>query len=434
VKVAVVGTGYVGLVAGAGFADFGNDVICVDIDGPRIDALNRGEMPLHEPGLQELVERNAREGRIRFFKDVSAAAGESEVVFIAVGTPSLADGRADLSQVEAAAEAIARGARGPLVVAIKSTVPVGTCDHVAKILARVAPGHTFSVASNPEFLKEGAAVDDFLRPDRVVIGTSDDRARAVLKDLYAPFMRISDRVVFMDTRSAELCKYACNAMLAVRVSFMNDLAALCERVGADVEQVRYGMARDPRIGAKFLFPGAGMGGVCLPKDLRALAAMGRATEAPQEIVEATTRINTRQKALLADKILAHFAGNLEGRVIAVWGLAFKPHTDDVREAPAIEIIQKVLAAGARVRAYDPVAQATARKILGERIEHAGSAYAAVEGADALALVTEWPEFRRPDFTRIRAAMRTPALFDGRNVWEPETARALGFSYYGIGRP
>jgi len=433
-KVAVVGTGYVGLVSGAGFSEFGNDVACADSDLGRIEALRRGEVPLHEPGLPEMIQRNVREGRLRFLADAGEAAGASEIVFLAVGTPPLEDGSADTSQVEAAAEAVARGARGALVVAIKSTVPVGTCDRVSEILRRTAPGTEFAVASNPEFLKEGDAVNDFLKPDRVVIGTGDTRARKVLRELYAPFMRVADRVVLMDARSAELCKYACNGMLATRVSFMNELAALCERVGADVEQVRAGMARDTRIGAKFLFPGAGMGGSCLPKDLRALASIGRAAGVPQEIVEATSRVNARQRTVLFEKIRAHFAGDLGGRVIAVWGLAFKPRTDDVRESPALEIIARLLDAGARVRAHDPQALRQARRVLGDRVEYADTAYAAVEGADALCVVTEWPEFRRPDFARIRAAMRTPALFDGRNLWEPETVRAMGFVYHGIGRP
>jgi UDPglucose 6-dehydrogenase len=432
-RVAVVGTGYVGLVAGAGFADFGNDVICADADAAKIAALSRGDVPLFEPGLPDLLRRNLREGRLHFTTDAAGAAGASEIVFLAVGTPSAPDGGADTGQVEAAAEAVARGARGALVVAIKSTVPVGTCDRVAEILRRGAPSVDFAVASNPEFLKEGDAVNDFLRPERIVIGTGDERARRMLRDLYAPFMRLSERVVLMDARSAELCKYACNAMLATRVSFMNELAALCERVGADVEEVRQGMARDARIGARFLFPGAGMGGSCLPKDLRALCAIGRAAGSPLEIVEATARVNERQKTMLAERIVAHFGGDLRKRVVAIWGLAFKPRTDDVREAPALAIIERLLAAGARVRAHDPAALDAARALLGDRIEYSESAYAAVAGADALCVVTEWPEFRRPDFARILAEMRTPALFDGRDVWDPEATRALGFSYYGIGR-
>lgn len=432
-KVCVVGTGYVGLVCGAGFSEFGNDVICADSDVARIESLRRGEVPLHEPGLPEMIQRNVREGRLRFTADVADAAGKSTIVFLAVGTPSSEDGSADTSHVEAAAESVARGARGKRVVAIKSTVPVGTCDRVAEILRRTAPGVEFAVASNPEFLKEGDAVNDFLKPDRVVIGTGDARARTALRELYAPFMRVADRIVLMDVRSAELCKYACNAMLASRISFMNELAALCESIGADVEQVRAGMARDPRIGAKFLFPGAGIGGSCLPKDLRAMAAIGRAAGVPLEIVEATSRVNTRQRAVLFEKIRAHFEGELGGREIAVWGLAFKPRTDDVRESPALEIIARLLDAGARVRAYDPQAQPQARRVLGDRVEYCDTAYAAVEGADALCVVTEWPEFRGPDFARIRAAMRTPTLFDGRNLWEPETVRAMGFAYYGIGR-
>jgi UDPglucose 6-dehydrogenase len=429
---AVLGSSYVGLVAGAGFADFGSDVVCVDIDADKVARLGRGELPIYEPGLQPLVARNLDEGRLSFTTDIAGAVGGADVVFIAVGTPSAHDGSADLSQVLAAAEAIGRALTGFTVVVTKSTVPVGTAEKIKAAIARVTT-QPFAVGSNPEFLKEGDAVNDFMKPDRVILGSDDPRAIDVLRHLYAPFVRTNDRILTMDARSAELTKYASNAYLATRISFINDMANLCDRVGADVEMVRRGMGMDPRIGPKFLFPGVGYGGSCFPKDVRAAVATARAHDGSLEILEAVDRVNERQKGLLADKIIRHFGGSLGGKVVAVWGLAFKPGTDDVREAPALAVIERLLGAGAHVQAHDPVANESARKVLGDRVRYFEHNYDAAEGADALALCTEWHQFRRPNFKRLFERMRAPHLFDGRNVWEPQEARALGFTYQGIGR-
>jgi UDPglucose 6-dehydrogenase len=430
-RLAVVGTGYVGLVAGAGFADFGNDVICADVVASKIARLVAGEIPIYEPGLEPLVKKNVAEGRLRFSTDVAAAIAGAEIAFIAVGTPMGDDGAADLSAVWAVAETIGRAMTGPLVIVTKSTVPVGTADRVREIVGAHAR-HPFAVVSNPEFLKEGDAVADFMKPDRILIGTDDERARKLLAHLYAPFVRTNDRLHFMDARSAELTKYAANAILATRVSFMNEIANLAERLGADVEHVRRGLGADVRIGPKFLFPGVGFGGSCFPKDLRALAHTAERAGAPLEVVAAVERVNARQKVVLAAKMERHF-GSLGGKRIAMWGLAFKPRTDDVREAPALVLAERLLAAGARVVAHDPVAMENVRALLGDRLELAPSMYDAIEGADALALLTEWHEYRRPDFARIKAALTSPVLFDGRNVWDPDDVRARGFAYYGIGR-
>jgi UDPglucose 6-dehydrogenase len=436
-RLAVLGTGYVGLVAGAGFADFGNDVVCVDIDEDKVARLRRGVLPIYEPGLEPLVTRNAAEGRLTFTTDLAAAVRGAQAVFLAVGTPSAHDGSADLSQVLAAAAQVGRALADNdfTVVVTKSTVPVGTADRIRAVLSETA-SRPFAVASNPEFLKEGDAVNDFMKPDRIILGTDDERAREVLHGLYAPFVRTNDRVLFMDARSAELTKYAANAFLATRISFMNEIAVLCERVGADVELVRRGMGMDPRIGAKFLFPGIGYGGSCFPKDVR--AAMHTAQEAglPLQILDAVHRVNESQKGSLVDKMRAHFGGALAGRTVAVWGLAFKPGTDDVREAPALVIIDRLLAEGATVRAHDPVATDSARATLGPRdgLTYHASNYEAAEGADALCLCTEWHQFRRPDFHRLRTLLRGQALFDGRNVWDPLEVRRAGFSWVGVGRP
>ncbi len=451
-RIAVLGTGYVGLVAGAGFADFGNEVLCVDLDADQIARLQRGEIPIYEPGLDRLVATNLKEGRLRFGTDVAAAIPDAEVVIIAVGTPSAHDGSADLSYVLAAAETIGRALRRYTVIVTKSTVPVGTADKIRAAVAHVTD-QPFAVASNPEFLKEGDALNDFMKPDRVVIGTDDDRAREVLRSLYAPFVRTNDRVIFMDTRSAELTKYASNAYLATRISFINDVANLCELVGADVEAVRRGMGMDVRIGPKFLFPGLGYGGSCFPKDVQAAMATARDAGTQLEILEAVHRVNQRQKRILVDKIVAHFARGaaarseesaapgerLRGRTIALWGLAFKPGTDDIREAPALTVIDGILAEGGRVRAYDPAANAAVRaRFAGsahaDRVVICESNYEAAEGADALALITEWHEFRRPNFERLQGLLRAPVIFDGRNVWDPQELRRLGYAYYGIGRP
>jgi UDPglucose 6-dehydrogenase len=430
-RLGVIGTGYVGLVAGAGFSDFGNDVVCADVDADKIARLLQGEIPIYEPGLEALVSRNVKEGRLRFTASVPEAVAGAEVVFIAVGTPQSADGSADMSGVIAAAEAIGRAMTAPTVVVTKSTVPVGTADRVREAVGQYAR-HTFAVVSNPEFLKEGDAVNDFLKPDRVLIGTDDDRARELLRNLYAPFVRTNDRIHVMDARSAELSKYAANAMLAVRISFMNEIANLAERLGADVEHVRRGIGADPRIGPKFLFPGIGYGGSCFPKDVKALLHTAARAEAPLEVVAAVDRVNNRQKGILAAKMEKQL-GDLAGRTVAVWGLAFKPNTDDIREAPAITLIDRLLAAGANVAAYDPVARDNVRAVYGDKIRLTEKMYDALDGADALALVTEWHEFRRPDFGRMKKLMKTPCLFDGRNIWDPEELRRLGFTYQGIGR-
>jgi UDPglucose 6-dehydrogenase len=431
-RLAVLGTGYVGLVAGAGFADFGNEVTCVDIDAEKIERLKKGILPIYEPGLEKLVLHNVEEQRLFFSTEIAEAVRGAEVVLIAVGTPPGADGSADLSQVLAAAQAIGRSMSGYTVVVTKSTVPVGTAAKIEAALKQVTD-QPFGVVSNPEFLKEGDAVNDFMKPDRVIIGTSDERARDVMRHLYAPFVRTNDRVLFMDALSAELTKYASNAMLATRISFMNDMANLCERVGADVEMVRRGMGMDPRIGAKFLFPGIGYGGSCFPKDVRAAMVTGKEHSWPLEILEAVHRVNERQKGILADKILKHFNGNVRGKKIAVWGLAFKPGTDDIREAPSLVVIDRLLAAGARVAAHDPVAHEAVQKMLGDKIEYAELNYDAAQGASAVALMTEWHQFRRPNFKRLKDIMAEPVLFDGRNTWDAEEVRAAGFVYYGIGR-
>jgi UDPglucose 6-dehydrogenase len=437
-QLAVVGTGYVGLVAGAGFSDFGNDVACVDVDESKIARLNRGEVPIYEPGLEALIAKNARSGRLTFSTDVAGAIRGAEVVFIAVGTPPAADGSADLSAVHKVAETIGKTLDGFKVIATKSTVPVGTADKIREIISANTK-HPFGVASNPEFLKEGDAVNDFMKPDRVIIGSDDARARDVLRHLYAPFVRTSDRIHMMDARSAELTKYAANALLATRISFMNDLALLAEKLGADIELVRRGVGSDPRIGPKFLFPGSGYGGSCFPKDLNALVRTAAAAGHELELVRAAENVNARQKRVLGQKVKNHFGASLAGRTVAVWGLAFKPETDDIREAPALTLIHDLLEAGARVRAHDPQAMANVGALLGDRITLCDTMYGAAEGADALALVTEWHEYRRPDFKRLASVMKKPdagkkpALFDGRNVWDPEELRTLGFSYAGIGR-
>jgi UDPglucose 6-dehydrogenase len=431
-RLGVLGTGYVGLVAGAGFADFGNDVACADVDGEKIARLKRGELPIYEPGLDRLVANNLREGRLTFTTDVAEAVRGAEVVLIAVGTPSAHDGSADLTYVLQAAESIGRALTGWAVVVTKSTVPVGTAEKVRAAIARVTD-QPFAVASNPEFLKEGDAVNDFMKPDRVVVGTDDARARETLRHLYAPFVRTNDRMLFMDARSAELTKYASNAMLATRISFMNDVANLCDKIGADVEAVRRGMGMDPRIGAKFLFPGIGYGGSCFPKDVRAAMATAAEAGTSLEILEAVHRVNERQKSLLADKMAAHFP-SLRGRTVALWGLSFKPGTDDTREAPSLSMIERLLEAGAEVRAHDPVANAPIAARFGGKVTLCEASYEAARGAHALALLTEWHEFRRPNFQRLKQLMAEPVLFDGRNVWDPAELRALGFVYYGVGRP
>jgi UDPglucose 6-dehydrogenase len=431
-RIAVIGTGYVGLVAGTCFADAGHEVTCVDVDVAKIDALKRGEVPLYEPGLAELIEKNVREARLSFTTALPEAVAGAAAVFIAVGTPGLSTGEAEVRPVLAVATAVGQALTGYAVVVDKSTVPVGTADRVRAAVAAVTT-HPFDVVSNPEFLKEGAAVADFLKPDRVIIGTESDRARKVMEELYLPFLRREKRILFMDTRSAELTKYAANAMLATRISFMNDMAALCDRLGADIEWVRQGLGSDSRIGPDFLYPGLGYGGSCFPKDVRALQATGREVGLELGLLAAVEATNERQKRLLVDKAVKHF-GSLAGRRFAVWGLAFKPRTDDLREAPALALIDGLLAQGAQVTAFDPAAAEHAKRHYGDRVAFTALPYDALSGADALFVATEWNEFRAPDFPRMKALLKAPVIFDGRNLYAPARLRELGFTWYGVGRP
>src|SRR5262245_27351260 len=431
-KICVIGTGYVGLVAGAGFSDMGNDVTCCDVDAEKIEGLKRGVMPIYEAGLDKLVIHNVAEGRLTFTTDVAGGVAGAEVILLAVGTPPGPDGSADLSFIFKAAEQVAAALTGWAVLVTKSTVPVGTGDKIEAIVRKHAK-HEFAVASNPEFLKEGDAVNDFMKPDRVVIGADDKSAIDTLRALYAPFTRTTYRMLVMDRRSSELTKYAANSMLATRISFMNDLANLCEVLGCDIELVRQGMGSDGRIGPKFLFAGPGFGGSCFPKDLRACISTGREVGYDLRILDAVVAVNEAQKQRLGEKVLAHFGGDLGGKKIAIWGLAFKPGTDDIREAPALTLIDQLLAAGATVAATDPVAMPAVKKVVGDRIRLEPSSYATAEGADALVLVTEWHEYRRPSFDRLKRLMRQPVIFDGRNIWSPTELRAAGFTYSGIGR-
>jgi len=430
-KITVVGTGYVGLVTGTCLAESGNAVTCVDVDPRKIAMLVAGGIPIYEPGLEELVKRNMREKRLAFTTSLPEAMEETDVAFIAVGTPPGETGEADLSYVLAAATEIGKSVRRYTVIVNKSTVPVGSAEKVAEVVGKVAQA-PIDVVSNPEFLKEGSAIDDFMRPDRVVVGVASERARAIMAELYAPFVRTEQPILFMDPRSAELTKYAANAMLATRISFMNDVAALCDRLGCDVDQVRRGMGSDKRIGYPFLFPGIGFGGSCFPKDVRAVMTMARQLGLDFDLLRAVERVNERQKRLMFDKAAKHF-GSLAGKRFGVWGLAFKPKTDDMREAPSLTLIQLLAGAGAEVTAHDPVAAEVASALVGPHVRIADEPYAAVEGADALFLVTEWNEFRAPDYDRLRRTMRGNVLFDGRNVWDAAKARAAGFVYHAVGR-
>jgi UDPglucose 6-dehydrogenase len=431
VHIGVVGTGYVGLVVGACLAENGNFVACVDNDEQKIRRLRKGEIPIYEPGLNEMVPRNVAEERLRFTTDLPETVRQSEVIFIAVGTPQDEDGSADLTHVLEVARGIARAMNGFKILVNKSTVPVGTSVKVREVVSGLT-SHPFAVVSNPEFLKEGTAVDDFLKPDRVVIGTDDPAVEAVMRKLYEPFVRTGKPILVMDPASAELTKYAANAMLATRISFMNEIANYCDRVGADIHQVRKGIGTDSRIGPSFLFPGVGYGGSCFPKDVKALIRMGHQADQALHVVEAVERTNEAQKSILVRRVEQHLGG-LAGKTIAVWGLAFKPRTDDMREAPAIPIIEGLLAGGATVKAYDPKAEDQARRFFGNKVCFFGRAYEAATDADALVVVTEWNEFREPDFAKIRSLMRHPAVFDGRNIYTPEVLRDLGFHYEGIGR-
>ncbi len=430
-KIAVVGTGYVGLVAGACFAENGNEVVCVDKDEAKVRLLRRGRIPIYEPGLQEIVTRNTSERRLTFTTLLSKAVRQSTIVFIAVGTPQDEDGSADLQHVMAVARDIARAMNDYKVIVDKSTVPVGTAARVRDAIRRETT-HPFSVVSNPEFLKQGAAVEDFMKPDRVVIGAEDPRAAELMKELYAPFTRTGAPIMVMDCASAELCKYAANALLATKISFMNEVANVCDIFGANVDDVRRAVGSDRRIGSSFLFPGVGYGGSCFPKDVKAIIRFSADKKYDFDILRAVEAVNQRQKGILVGKMEKHF-GTLKGKTIGIWGLAFKPRTDDMREAPAIPMIEKLLAAGAKVQAYDPEAMKIAKGIFGTRIQLCERSYDALKGADALALITEWNEFREPDFARMRKLMRQPVIFDGRNIYSPEQMRAHGFTYLSIGR-
>ena len=438
-KITMIGTGYVGLVSGACLAEVGNDVLCYDVDARKIGVLNDGGIPIHEPGLAEMVARNRAAGRLRFTTDAAASVAHGRIQFIAVGTPPDEDGSADLQHVVAAARTIGRHMEARRIVVDKSTVPVGTADAVraaiAAALAERGAAVPFTVVSNPEFLKEGAAVEDFMRPDRVVIGSDDEEATRIMRALYAPFQRNHERLIVMDVRSAELTKYAANAMLATRISFMNEIANLAERLGADVEQVRRGIGSDPRIGYHFLYPGVGYGGSCFPKDVKAIIKSGRDAGLELQVLEAVERANDAQKHVLPAKIARRFGADLAGRRFALWGLAFKPNTDDMREAPSRVLIADLLARGAAVCAYDPAAMLEARAIYaGEaRVAFAESPVAAAAGADALVIVTEWKEFRSPDFDGLKGRLKQPVIFDGRNLYDPELVRSAGFEYFPIGR-
>ncbi|GIK86663.1 MAG: UDP-glucose 6-dehydrogenase 2 [Betaproteobacteria bacterium] len=438
-KITMIGAGYVGLVTGTCFADMGNDVLCLDVDPRRIDVLRAGGVPIHEPGLEPMIQRNVAAGRLAFTTSVDEAVEHGVLQFIAVGTPPDEDGSADMQYVLEAARNIGQRMTGWKVVVDKSTVPVGTADRVRGAIADALRARgvdlPFAVASNPEFLKEGAAVEDFMRPDRIVVGADDERAIAALREVYAPFMRSHERLLVMDVRSAELTKYAANAMLATRISFMNELANLADRLGCDIESVRQGIGSDPRIGWQFLYPGVGYGGSCFPKDVKALQFTARQQGAPLELLAAVEHVNERQKRVLVDKIVARLGERLDGRRFAVWGLAFKPNTDDMREAPSRAILPALAGRGASVVAYDPVAMDEARRVFGAApwLRYASSPMAAVEGADALVIVTEWKEFRSPDFAALREALATRTIFDGRNLYDPAVVRAAGLEYFAIGR-
>ena len=426
----VIGTGYVGLVAGTCFAETGNDVVCVDIDEEKIAMLKSGKVPIYEPGLEEIVRRNAEDQRLSFTNELGRAVKKSEIIFIAVGTPQSATGHANLSYVEATARSIGKAMNGFKIIVTKSTVPVGTADLIKGWLSEETR-QPFAVASNPEFMKEGAAVEDFMKPDRVVLGGDNPEALETLKELYEPFLRTGNPILVMDSRSAEMSKYAANAMLATKISFINEIAYLCEEMRADVSEVRRAISLDRRIGPHFIFPGVGYGGSCFPKDIRAM--IGMAGNGRMPLLTAVEQVNERQKGLLFDKVKSHFGDDLSRLTFAIWGLAFKPRTDDMRDAPAIVVIKALLDAGSRVQAFDPEAMEEARKIFGDRIQYTHRNYDALHGAAALLILTEWNEFRRPDFLRIKDLLKQPVIFDGRNIFDPADLRKLGFTYYSIGR-
>ncbi len=430
-KIAVIGTGYVGLVVGTCFAETGNRITCVDVDEQKIQLLRSGKVPIYEPGLEELIARNVGEGRLFFGTDVHEAIRQCKVIFIAVGTPQGEDGSADLKHVLAVARAIGKVMDGYRTVVLKSTVPVGTNKKVREEIAALTK-HEFDVVSNPEFLKEGAAIDDFMKPDRVVIGSESTRATQVMQELYSPFLRTGKPILVMDPPSAEMTKYAANAMLATRISFMNEMARICDLVGADVNEVRKGIGTDSRIGFPFLFAGAGYGGSCFPKDVRALERTAQAHGYSPRIIRAVEQVNEEQKHLLCEKVFKHFGKDLRGKHFALWGLAFKPKTDDMREAPSLVVIDGLLAAGATLTAFDPEAIKECKRHVGDRIRYADTALAALEGAEALVLVTEWNEFRHVDLEEVKRMLKKPVVFDGRNIFSPARMREMGFVYHGIG--
>jgi UDPglucose 6-dehydrogenase len=432
VKLTIIGTGYVGLVTGACFADSGNDVICMDIDKKKIDSLKKGVVPIYEPGLKELIQKNHKEGRLEFTTDIKNAVRRSSIIFIAVGTPPDHNGATDLGAIKAVARDIGRYMNEPKIVVTKSTVPVGTADVIKKIIAKET-GLQFDVASNPEFLKEGAAIDDFMKPDRVVVGVENEKAGDILKSLYEPFTRTGNPIIVTDIRSSEMIKYAANAMLATKISFINEIANLCTITGANIDDVRKGIGYDNRIGHLFLFPGVGYGGSCFPKDVKSVIHVGKRYGYDMDLLSAVDRVNNNQKALMPIVIKRHFKGKLKGKRLAVWGLAFKPKTDDIREATSIVIINALLKAGALVVAHDPEAIQNIKAMFGNRIKYAGDMYTALKDADGLVLVTEWNEYRKPDFERMLRLMKGKVIFDGRNIFDKQQLLDIGFEYYGIGR-
>lgn len=432
-KLAVVGTGYVGLVTGTCLAEMGNSVVCIDVDSEKVEQLRQGVIPIYEPGLKELVEANVSEGRLTFTIDTRQAVKDSQIVMIAVGTPPMEDGSADLSAVFQVAELMAEVGPSKLVVVTKSTVPVGTCEALQRRMNELNRPD-IKIVSNPEFLKQGDAVNDFLKPERVVIGAGDGEAAQLMQELYSPFLRTGNRLIVMDIPSAEMTKYVANAFLATKISFMNEMSRLCERVGADVELVRAGISSDSRIGDKFLFPGLGYGGSCFPKDVKALIQTGKSNGCDMKILQSVDDVNVEQRRLFFERIASYFGGQLKGKRLAMWGLAFKPRTDDTREAPALSLVDWLLAAGAHPQVFDPKAQAKVKAIYGDRITYFDQPYKAIDGVDGLIISTEWNEFRRPDFEKLRQAMTRPVIFDGRNLFSPDRMQQRGFEYFCIGRP
>jgi UDPglucose 6-dehydrogenase len=431
-NLSIIGTGYVGLVQGACFADTGNRVICMDIDERKIKALKKGIIPIYEPGLEEMVQKNAQEGRLEFTTSLKIAVQNSDVIFLCLPTPQSEDGSADLTHVLEVAEEIGKDANGEKLVVSKSTVPVGTADKIRQIVRKKSK-YPVQVASNPEFLKEGTALQDSLKPDRIVIGSRSKKAIEILKELYEPFVRTGNPILVMDERSAEMTKYAANAFLAMKISFVNELANLCEQVGADIDWVRRGIAADTRIGKLFLFPGVGYGGSCLPKDVKALIKTSEANDRDPRLLRAVDEVNENQKKVLVSKLASRFRNRLRGKVVAIWGLSFKPQTDDVREAPSLVMIESLLQLGVTVRAHDPIAISAVKARFGKRVQFFESSYDALKGVDALLVVTEWNEFRRPDFTRMKRLMKHPIILDGRNIYDPKEMKEVGFEYYGVGR-